>query len=277
MTKAYKVATINDLSGYGRCSLTTAIPILSVIGVQCCPLPTAVLSRHTGFKDYYFKDLTEIIPEYSKNWIDNKIRFDAVFSGFLGSFDQIKLTEEFILSQKDSAICVVDTVMGDHGKAYQTYTKEMCSEMKRLVSIADVITPNVTEACILTDTEYIGNCISESFAKELCEKLYKMGCKTVIITGIEFEDKLCNFIYSENVCKAVYSKRCKTIFSGTGDMFASVVTGMLVKGEDIVKAVKMSADFIYGCLEFTVKQKTPIEDGVFFEPLLYKLGGIIYG
>lgn len=270
-----KVACINDISGLGRCSLTIAVPILSVLGVQCCPVPTAVLSCHTGFEKFYFKDMTESMLPYLNDWKDKNIQFNAVYTGFLGSLSQIKTTEEFIKSQKSSLV-VVDTVMGDNGNIYPTYTKEMCDEMQRLVSIADIITPNVTEACYLTSTQYKGEDISISNAKEIIKKLQDKGCKACIITGIESNDKLVNLVFENSQINEISIKKAKS-HSGTGDLFASIVTGLLVKGKSLTGATDIASRFIYDVLEFTYNNNPPQMDGVLFEPLLYRLGANYYG
>ncbi len=268
-----KVAAINDMSGIGRCSLTIAIPVLSVMGVQCCPLPTAILSRHTGFESFYFKDLTEILPQYIQNWKESEIEFDAVYSGFLGSLEQIRITEELIKAYDGKPLRVVDTVMGDNGHIYSTYTEKMCSEMKRLVSLADVITPNVTEACYLTDTEYTGENISLNMAEVLANKLCDIGTKSVVITGIDNGDTLVNLVYENGIAMPVYIPKASKVFSGTGDIFASVLTGSLVKGNLLISATKTASEYIYKCLNFTIKNNAPVAEGVLFEPLLYTLGG----
>ena len=268
-----KVAAINDMSGVGRCSLTIAIPVLSVMGVQCCPLPTAILSRHTGFESFYFKDLTEILPQYIQNWKDSKVKFDAVYSGFLGSFEQIRITEELIKAYDKKPLCVIDTVMGDNGHIYSTYSEKMCSEMKRLVSLADVITPNVTEACYLTDTEYTGENISLGMAEILAKKLFDIGTKSVVITGIDNGDTLVNLVYENGKAMPVFIPKANKVFSGTGDIFASVLTGSLVKGNSLISATKTASEYIYKCLEFTIKNNAPVAEGVLFEPLLFTLGG----
>lgn len=275
MIKVPKVACINDISGLGRCSLTIAIPVLSVLGVQCCPVPTAVLSCHTGFENFYFKDMTESMPEYLNDWKDKNIQFDAVYTGFLGSLSQIKTTEDFIKSQKSSLV-VVDTVMGDNGSIYPTYTKKMCDEMQRLVTIADIITPNVTEACYLTSTDYKGEDISIFEAKEIIKKLQIKGCKSCIITGIESNDKLVNLVLENSQINEISINKTKS-HSGTGDLFASIVTGFLVKGKTLTQATDIASKFIYDVLEFTYNNSPPSMDGVLFEPLLYKLGADNYG
>ena len=153
MNRIKKVATINDLSGVGRCSLTAAIPVLSALGVQCCPFPTAVLSCHTGFDKYTFLDITDEMIAYKDAWDNLDINFDCIYSGFLGSEKQIDIVLDFVKERKE-ALVVVDPVMGDNGVIYSTFTKSMCNKMKYLVSIANIVTPNLTEACILTGDVY---------------------------------------------------------------------------------------------------------------------------
>lgn len=270
-----KVACINDMSGLGRCSLTIAVPVLSVLGVQSCPVPTAILSCHTGFEKFYFKDMTESMLPYLNDWKDKDIQFDAVYTGFLGSLSQIKTTEKFIKSQKSSLV-VVDTVMGDNGSIYPTYTKQMCDEMQRLASISDIITPNVTEACFLTSTEYKGEDIAITEAKEIIKKLQFKGCKACIITGIENDDKLVNLVLENSHISEISISRAKS-HSGTGDMFASIVTGLLVKGKSLALATDVASRFIYDVLKFTNDNNPPQMDGILFEPLLYRLGDGYYG
>ena len=150
-----KIAVINDLSGYGRCSLTVAIPILSALKVQCCPVPTSILSNHTGFPVYFFDDYTDKMGLYLEKWTELGLEFDGIFSGFLGSEAQIGIVMSMIRQfQGKDTLVVIDPIMGDHGKAYQTYTPAMCSRMKELVCLGDIVTPNLTEACILTGREY---------------------------------------------------------------------------------------------------------------------------
>lgn len=273
MNSIPKVISINDLSGYGRCSLTTAIPILSVLGVQCCPVPTAILSCHTGFEKFYFKDLTDILPQYLSNWKSNDFEFDAVFSGFLGSYEQIKMTHSLISSFEIKPLCVIDTVMGDNGKIYSTYTEQMCDGMKKLVSCADVITPNITEACYLSDTPYTGESISFNKAETISQRLCAMGAGSVVITGIDNEDILFNFVYENGTYTVVNTPKSSETFSGTGDIFASVVTGMLVSGHSLGKSVEKASQFIYKALEYTISLGSEVSEGVVFEPLLYTLGG----
>ena len=179
-----KIAAINDYSGFGRCSIAVELPIISALKVQCCPLPTSILSNHTGFESFYFEDFTESMPAYIKEWEKLNLKFDGICTGFLGSHKQIEIVRYFFdIFKTPDNIVVVDPVMGDYGNLYATYTKETCEEMKKLVSYANILTPNLTEACILTGREYnaeYGNEELEIIAKQLSD----MGPSKIVITGI---------------------------------------------------------------------------------------------
>lgn len=268
-----RAACINDLSGFGRCSLTTAISIISAAGVQACPVPTAVLSKHTQFPDFYFHDLTETMPPYLESW--KNVEFDGIYSGFLGSSDQIDITQGFIASYREKnpdVNVIIDPVMGDKGKLYATYTDEMCRRIRGLVSHSDIITPNITEACFLTETEYSGEEISIESAKELLKKLFEISGGSVVLTGVEKTDSMVNIIYDGNDFVSCDIPREKRYFSGTGDIFASVVCAMVLKGKSLSEAVGTAGKFISSALKYTVDSGAPLTEGVIFEPLLCTLG-----
>lgn len=169
-----KIAVINDFSGFGRCSIAVALPILSVMKVQCCPLPTSIFSNHTGFPSYFFEDYTSRMVPYMQEWKKLDLHFNGICSGFLGSKEQIEIVKKFFKEFKtEETQIIVDPVMGDYGKPYPTYTEEMCGEMKKLVEFADILTPNVTEACVLTDTPYKEKWKIEEI-QEMAEKIHKM-------------------------------------------------------------------------------------------------------
>ncbi len=270
-----RVACINDLSGFGRCSLTTAIAILSAAGVQACPIPTAILSKHTGFESYYFKDLTDSLDPYMKDW--NNIDFDGIYSGFLGSAKQIEAVEKFIQSHKNSKnppCVVVDPVMGDSGKLYATYTPEMQEKMKNLSAQADILTPNITEACFLTGTPYIGENIYPHKATELIKKLGNQIEAKIVLTGIVKHDKIINMTYSGGDIQLSEITRENNVYSGTGDIFSSIVCAFILKGKPLHKAVDIAGKFISTAIERTSILGTSLTEGVVFEPILYKLGNI---
>lgn len=263
-----RAACINDISGFGRCSLTTAIAILSASGVQACPVPTAVLSKHTGFKEFYFHDLTDSLPPYLENWKD--LEFDGIYSGFLGSAAQIKAVSDFIDSHNVCAI--IDPVMGDAGKLYATYTDEMQSEMLTLAKKADILTPNITEACFLTGTKYCGEEIDIDTAIKLVKNLRNVTNARIVLTGIVKGDKIMNMTYDEEGIQLSEVTRENQIFSGTGDIFSSIVCAFILKGKSLHTAVDIAGDFISQAIRRTVSCETPLSEGVIFEPLLYKLG-----
>ena len=272
MSNVLKAACINDLSGYGRCSLTTALPVLSVMGVQACPVPTAVLSKHTGFSRYSFKDLTDELSAYLQSWVD--LQFDMIYSGFLGSERQMSILQQFFTEQKSknpACTILLDTVMGDDGKLYSTYNQALCDAMRELVAHADVITPNVTEACLLTHTPYHGECLHAAEAISLAEQLWRLGCGAVVITGIVREDMICNLTYTGDEPEFSAIHRTKCLFSGTGDLFASVLCGALALSKPLPDAVALAGEFLSEVTQYTLRAGTPAEEGVLFEPLLRKL------
>lgn len=268
-----RAACINDLSGFGRCSLTTAISVISAAGVQVCPVPTAVLSKHTQFPDFYFHDLTETMPPYLESW--GNIEFDGIYSGFLGSPEQIDITQQFILShkKKNPAVkVIVDPVMGDRGRLYATYTEEMCRRIRGLITHSDIITPNITEACFLTGTPYTGEDISSETADRLIRTLSEICGGNVVLTGIEKADVMVNMVYDGSAVTFCEIPREKQMFSGTGDIFASVVCAMILKGKTLVQSVNTAGKFISDAINYTVKSGAPLTEGVIFEPVLYTLG-----
>lgn len=266
-----RVACINDMSGFGRCSLTTAIPILSAASLQPCPVPTAVLSKHTGFENFYFKDLTESLEPYMKNWDD--LSFDGIYSGFLGSAVQIHAVEEFIKKHKtkDKSKIIIDPVMGDNGKLYPTYTEQMRINMKNLVRQADIITPNITEACFLTGTDYKGEEIDDSFAEELIKKLGDMTNGKIALTGIVRNEKIINFTYENGEIRQSEIKRETRVFSGAGDIFSAVVCALNFRDFSFYESVYIAGLFVSASIEKTISLDAPLSEGIVFEPVLRRI------
>ena len=199
MEKQKKIALINDLTGFGRCSTAVMAPIVSAMKIQAVAVPTAILSAHTQFPTYYFDDYTDRMKEYIQTYKDLKLDFDAISTGFLGSEQQVDIVLDFIRHFKtDRNFVIVDPVMGDYGKLYRTYTKEMCDKMKELVHYADIITPNLTELCTLLDAPYPENGASIEELKEMCGKLAERGPKHIVVTGIHFnQTQIANFVYNK--------------------------------------------------------------------------------
>ena len=273
-----RAAAIHDLSGFGRCSLTVAIPILSVMGVQCCPLPTAFLSTHTGgFEGFTFLDMTDEMPRAAAHWRSLELDFQAIYSGFLGSERQIGIVADFIQSFRGkNTVVVVDPVMGDDGRAYQTYTPAMCAGMRHLAELADVITPNLTEAAFLLDRDYsglpgVGTPYDEAGLRRLAEALSLDGRRSVALTGAALSPgktgAMC-FDAQTGKTEAVQTDFIVHPLHGTGDVFASVLTGALVQGKCLRDAAVQAVDFIHACAVRTVEQDLPLREGVDFEPLL---------
>ena len=245
-----KIAVINDLSGYGRCSLTVAIPILSALKVQCCPVPTSILSNHTGFPSYFFDDYTGKMVPYIDQWKKLELSFDGIYSGFLGSEEQIEIVTDMIKSfRTPETKVVIDPIMGDHGKAYQTYTPQMCSRMRDLVGFGDIVTPNLTEACILTGREYRPKDWKRSELLQMAGEIRSMGPEAVVITGVKEGGYITNVV-SEKDRPAAFLRtlRVGQERPGTGDVFSSIVAAQTVKGIPLRNGVKIAAHFVKNCI-----------------------------
>ena len=268
-----RVAAIHDLSGFGRCSLTVAMPVLSAMGIQCCPLPTAFLSTHTGgFEGFTFLDMTDEMPKTALHWKSLGLQFDAVYSGFLGSERQIGIVEDFIQTFRGpNTVVVVDPVMGDHGRSYRTYTPAMCAGMARLAERADVITPNLTEAAFLLGVPYGELPTDPDSYRATAERLSLDGRRSVALTGVSLQrgqtGAMC-FDAKTGRTEAVQAEYVAHEFHGTGDVFASVLTGALVRGASLTKAAYQAAEFVRACAVRTAAEDLPMREGVDFEPLL---------
>lgn len=268
-----RIAVVNDISGFGRCSVSVALPIISAMKIQCCPLPTAILSAHTGFPDFYFNDYTPHMRAYMNNWNELNIDFDGICTGFLGSKEQIDIVIEFIkMFKKNDTVVIVDPVMGDHGKLYSTYTKEMCDEMKRLIKYADLITPNLTEACKLLDISYPEKNLTPAELEDIAKNLCNNGPNKVVITGLQHNDCIQNFIYEiGKPYKIINVKKIGEDRSGTGDVFTSIVASNIVKGENLADSVEKATNFISKTIDYTIKLNVPVTHGICFEEYLTEL------
>lgn len=268
-----KIAVINDISGFGRCSLAVAIPIISHLKVQCCPVPTSIFSNHTGFEEYFFDDYTDRMQEYIDNWKKLGLRFDGICTGFLGSVDQIHIVKKFISDFRTSETkVIIDPVMGDNGCKYPTYTDEMCLAMNELVDYADILTPNLTEACILTGENYKPDGWKIKELVGMAEKLSERGPKDVVITGIRQGSFIANLVYQKgNGIKIVKTHRVGTERSGTGDVFTSIIAADAVNNVEFVKSVKKASSFVKNCILKSIELNIPKTDGVCFEEILYNL------
>lgn len=272
------VAAIHDLSGMGRCSLGVVAPVLSAMGCWCSALPTAYLSANTIFppSDHFiFRDLTDEMAGSLDHWEELKVSFQALYSGFVGSEQQIGVVADlFRRFRGEGTLVLVDPVMGDWGKPYRTYTPAMCGKMKELALLADLITPNLTEAAILLEEPYEKAPKTGEGLKDWLERLSLNGKRSVVITGVHpspgkvgaasFDRETGAFSLS-----AVHEEPAQ--FPGTGDLFASVTLGALLRGESLEQAAALAVDFVARCARFTLEVGTPIEHGVQFESLLHLL------
>lgn len=277
MNRQKKIAAINDISGYGRCALTVTIPVISARKVQCCPVLTSILSNHTGYPDFFFDDYTEKLPKYIEMWKKLDLEFDGILTGFLGSQAQFEIVSQFIdYFKKEKTKIIVDPIMGDHGKAYATYTEEMCAQMKHLVSHADVITPNLTEACILTGTSYQSEGWEMTAITRLAGLLHDLGPRQVIITGIRDGESLINAVSEQGTDLFLSeSKRVGSERPGTGDIFASIVAADVINGVPLRQAVRTAESFISACILRSDELAIPVLDGVCFEEELGMLTGVL--
>lgn len=276
MTLTPRVAAIHDLSGFGRCSLTVVAPVLSAMGVQCCPIPTACLSTHTGgFEGYVSIDLTEHMAGTIRHWRSLGLTFDGVYTGFMASAEQMELAAEAMDTLKQAGgVAVADPVMGDHGRRYATYTDEMCRAMAGLCDHADVITPNLTEAAFLLGEDYNSFTGSGAEGLELARALSDGGKRSVVLTGVsDGPDRVGAACYERNTGRTalVMAPRVEGEYHGTGDIFASVLTGGLVCGMTLERAAERAARFVSRCAARTRSQNYPRREGVDFEPLLGEL------
>ncbi|KMZ52724.1 pyridoxamine kinase [Dorea sp. D27] len=283
MTK--KIAIINDLSGFGRCSLTAAISVIAAMGVQPCPLPTAVLSAQTGYPSYYCDDYTDKMEYFRLEWKKMGALFDGIYTGFVASERQIQHIFEFIETfYRAGTFLIVDPVMGDNGNTYAMFTEELLRQMRSLTLKADIITPNLTELCLLADTDYhmlsqINDCgrLTESIGR-IGRELCKEGPEKIIVTGIRHHDEkgtemMGNLFITEKDCSLSSFPYIGGSYSGTGDLFASCLAAGVTRGDSIPSIMNMAGEFLELALADSVKEQVPRNDGVNYEkylPMLFR-------
>lgn len=270
MTKQPRVAAIHDISGFGKCSLTVALPILSAAGIETSVIPTAILSTHTGgFEGYTYRDLTEDVLPIFRHWESLGLEFDAGYSGFLGSAEQLAIVSEIFAAMKArGALIVVDPVMADHGALYPTFDTEFPMGMRGLCERADVIVPNITEAALMLGEEYREGPYTTEYIERLMLKLAELPEKLAVLTGVTFdEDKLGAAVIDVKTKKIEYamSRRVPGSYHGTGDVFASALVAGLVRGQTPQAALQRAADFTADAAERTLNAGTDIRFGVNFE------------
>lgn len=281
-----RLAMINDIAGFGRCSTTVSLPVISVMKVQVCPVPTSVLSNHLGFPLCHFDDYTSHMRDYIKVWNELGLTFDGLYCGFLGNEEQIDIVREFVEMFRPP-LFLLDPVMGDHGRAYSSITETHVQKMKELLPLADIITPNITEACLLTGTPWKDGEWTMQELSGLCERLADIcqqesvssgevsvgtvSSASIVITGIRQGDSLVNFLWDDGVYTTVSTPIAGASRPGTGDIFASILAADAVRGETLLTSVQKAANFVGLCITGSEKAGTPVQEGVVFEKYLAAL------
>lgn len=274
-----RIITVQDISCVGKCSLTVALPIISAMGVEACVLPTAVLSTHTAFKGFTFRDLTSDINPIFKHWQDEKIHFDAIYTGYLGSFEQLELMHQLIndFGGKDT-LAIVDPCMADNGSLYPGFTQDFAFAMAKLCGKADIIVPNITEASFMLGIPYVeaGN-YDEAYIKKLLKDLAGTGAKKIVLKGVEFNQDqetikgvagkigIAAYDTETETYSWYFHKKMPTSFHGTGDIFASVLTGAVMRGLSLEKSYSLAADYVVESIKATLEEENYNWYGVNFE------------
>lgn len=272
-----RLAVINSFAGFGRISITAALPIISVMQVQACPLPTAVLSSHLAYSPCHKADLTEHMQDYFQAWEDIGLQFDGLCLGYVSDVRQLNIVDSLLECQntyhllKSDARIIIDPVMGDHGKAYSTVTPELISAMKRIVDKAHLVTPNLTEACMLTDTPWHPGIWSDMDLQVLCEKLDPVAKKQIVITGIHESDDFRNFLWDKGQITSLRVPSAGASRPGTGDIFTSILSANALKNKPFLISVQQAAEFISTCIRDSEEAGIPIKEGILFEQNLSRL------
>ncbi len=263
-----RILTIQDISCVGKCSLTIALPVISACGVETAVLPTAVLSTHTQFNGFTFRDLTDDMNNIKQHWLDQKIDFDAIYTGYLGSFEQVDIVRDYVKDFKnDDNFVLIDPVMADNGVLYKGFTQEFADKMTELCNVADVIVPNLTEASFMLHIPYTEN-YDKQYIEDILKKLTANGCKKAVLTGVSFEKgKLGVYGYDRQTDRyfSYFGEHLPVAFHGTGDLFASTLCGALARGKDLQKALEISVDFTIQCIKTTMNNPNKRWYGVDFE------------
>ncbi|MBR2824733.1 MAG: pyridoxamine kinase [Solobacterium sp.] len=272
-----QIVTMQDISCVGKCSLTVALPIVSAMGIETSVIPTAVLSTHTMFQGFTFHDLTMEVKPIMEHWKKEKFHFDGVYTGFLGSFEQVELAKELIHTFSKDSFSLVDPCMADNGSLYPSFDTAFASHMATLCKEADIICPNLTEAAFLLGEEYRGNNYDESFVQETLKKLCTLGCKVAVLTGISLEEgKLGVYAYDSRSDEwfQYYRDELPEKFHGTGDIWASTFFGALTSEKGIERSLQIATDYVVECIRITLEEENHITYGVNFEkaiPYLVRL------
>ena len=265
-----RILTVQDISCLGKCSITIALPVISALGTECVILPTAVLSNHTLFKSFTVKDLSDQIEPICEKWVDEDVRFDGVYTGYLGSIEQIDMMKKVFDTFGRDGIVFVDPVMADNGKLYPAFDMEYARRNTELCSHADIIVPNITEACIMTDMDYREE-YDESYVKELLARLDKLGARISVLTGVSLSEGKTGVMGYDRKKDEFYTyqnDKVGAMFHGTGDLFSSTVIGEIMKGLDWKDAMRIAADYTAHTIQVTMDDPKKPWYGVDFETTL---------
>ncbi len=273
-----RIVSIQDISDLGKCSLTAALPIISAMGVECAVVPTAVLSTHTMFQGFTFRDLTDEMEPVAEHWKKEGFRFDAIYTGYLGSFRQVDIVRRYFRDFGEGAMIVVDPAMADNGKLYAGFAPDFPGKMAELLDGADLVLPNLTEACFLLGREYRED-YDRAFITELLEGLLARGAKNAAITGMSFEKGKLGVVSLDGATGSFseyYTEHLPVSFHGTGDIYASAAVGALMNGMTVPEALALAADYTVACIRCTLAEENYNRYGVNFEQaipyLLRRLG-----
>ena len=271
-----RIGAVHDLCGYGKCSLAVAIPVLSAAGCDVCPVPTSLFSAQTNFPVFHMHDTTEMLDDYLDAWQKVNIKLDAIYSGFLGAPKQVESIQR-LYNENPDALRIVDPVMGDAGKIYPTYTPELCEAMKNLVDGADLLTPNLTEASILTGIEYQSQSVDEAYVNEILESLLNMGAKNVILKGIQKDNTLTNYIAGQDIeTTSTTVEMLPYMLHGTGDLYCSGLLASIMCGKSILESVEFANKFVCDAMKKTKFQPDFEARGVSFETVLYEVTNLLH-
>lgn len=270
-----RVAAVHDICGYGNCSLGIAMPVLSAAGIDVCPVPTAVFSSHTKYSAFTFFDTTESLPEYLEAWKKINVEIDGVYSGFLGSPEQVTLIQQ-LYATYPHALRILDPVMGDNGEIYATYTPELCDAMGDLTHTADILVPNLTEAAILTGREYQGQDPSDEEVEALMKGLLETGARYVVLKGIIRDDHIRNYVAGQDCEMEIISGDLLPFhLHGTGDLYASALTAAIYAGKDLAYAVFFASEIVRKAMLTTLHQPEHLMRGVSFERQMGDIAGLL--
>lgn len=263
-----RVAAIHDISCFGKCSLTVALPIISAAGIETAVIPTAVLSTHTGgFTGYTFRNLGEDILPIANHWAAEKITFDAIYTGYLGSKEQVEIVKQAIgMLKTQNTVVIVDPVMADNGRLYSGFPPDFSQRMRGLCQMADIITPNLTEACMMLGMPYKDTDYDEEYISGILHSLHEMTGKNAVLTGVCFDTRRIGAgVIEDGAISYVFSERIAASYHGTGDVFASVFTAAYMNGRSIKASAQIAAGFTSGCIKRTMAEQKPPRYGVNFE------------